>query len=95
MKPKSIAVTFLLTIWIACGQGFIYDQQSADESGTLEGSGGLGQQPFGQSFTPSLSSIGFIRLYIFDGTAGNGGGVLSINLRTNSITGTVFFQQHP
>ena len=56
------------------GQGiFTYDQQSADENGALEGSVGLGQQPLGQSFTPNLSTIGFIRLYIYDGVPGGGG----------------------
>ncbi len=90
----AVAVVFLAAVSIH-GQGFIYDQQSADESGTLEGSIGLGQQPLGQSFTPTLSSIGFIRLYIFDGNLGGSSVTISIDLRTNSIAGAVLNSTAP
>src|ERR1044071_2044247 len=73
------------------GQGFIYDQQSADENHYMEGGVGLGQQPLGQSFTPSLSAIGFIRTYLFGGSSGT----FIINLRSNSITGPILASSDP
>jgi hypothetical protein len=71
----------------ARGQGtFIYDQQSATE--TTGGGGAVSiqsNQPLGQSFTPTLSSIGFIRLFVEGGL----GTSLYVNLRTDSITGPI------
>jgi hypothetical protein len=91
--------TGLLALAFACvasdclfGQGvFVYDQQSSDES--YFGGAGVGiqsHQPIGQSFMPALSSVGFIRLSVGDGTANNGtGATIVVNLRTDSITGTI------
>jgi hypothetical protein len=88
---------FSLTIG-AVGQGtFIYDQQSAIE-GVIGESGGILQsnQPFGQSFTPTFSSINFIRLWLADGLPGNGlGATVFINLRTNSISGPILASTIP
>ena len=70
---------------------FVYDQQSATESS----SGGSAttiqtHQPIGQSFTPTLSSVGFVRLFTGDRTNNNGiGATLSVNLMSGSITGPV------
>ncbi len=47
-------------------------------------------QPLGQSFTPSLSSVGFIRLFLIDGVRNNGlGATVYVNLREDCITGPV------
>jgi hypothetical protein len=76
---------------------FVYDQQSATEST----GGGVGDdfqsnQPFGQSFVPSLSSVGFIRLFLYDFHGGDGlGTTISVNLRTNSITGPILSSTTP
>jgi hypothetical protein len=88
MKASFFLFCALLTFaFLVQGQGtFIYDQQSATES--TGGGGGVSiqsNQPLGQSFTPALSSIGFIRLFI--GAAS--GTTLYVNLRTNSITGPI------
>jgi len=45
-------------------------------------------QPFGQSFTPSLSAVGFVNLVLLGGFSG-GGGTVYIDIRANSITGTI------
>ncbi|HEY5910835.1 MAG TPA: hypothetical protein VJA21_09555 [Verrucomicrobiae bacterium] len=77
---------------IALAQGtFIFDQQSSDESRILEGAAFIQQsQPIGQSFTPMLTSVGFIRLDIYNGVLGNTSpATLHINLRADSITGPV------
>lgn len=80
---------------VACctrGQGtLVYDQQSV----TTEVAPGIEtpiqtQQPIGQSFTPTISSVGFIRLYLSDQTLGGSGSTVDINLWSGSIeTGTL------
>jgi hypothetical protein len=69
---------------------FIFDQQSATES-TGGGSAVVIQanQPLGQSFTPSLSSVGFIRLALSDPTFNSLGATFVVNLRDGSITGNI------
>jgi PEP-CTERM motif len=53
-------------------------------------------QPIGQSLTPVLSSVGFIRLQLFDVNPGNGqGATLYVNLRTSSITGPILVSSDP
>jgi hypothetical protein len=78
------------------GQGtLIYDQQSStDEYIPAYGESGVTMQqiakPWGQSFTPSLSGIDFIRLKLDDNTPGDGGGAaIYVNLRSDSISGTI------
>jgi hypothetical protein len=79
----------------ACGQGtFIYDQQSStNEIPVPFGFGTIIQDASpggGQSFTPSLNGIDFIRLLLLDANPSNGlGATLYVNLRTNSITGPI------
>ena len=77
---------------LAHAQGtFIYDQRSSYETNLLEGTTGIqSNQPMGQSFTPTLSSIGFIRLWLYDGAFPNGvPGSAYINLRSGSINGPI------
>jgi hypothetical protein len=74
------------TVVCAYSQGrFQYDQQSSVENQYVEGGAGLGQQPLGQSFTPSLSAVGFVRIYLY----GSGPATVYMNLRSNSITGSI------
>ena len=83
----------------AYGQGtFIYDQQSWTNAGV--GSGGApiqADQPMGQSFTPTLSSIGFVQLEFEDGHSGNGlGATVFLNLWSGSISnGTLLSSTDP
>ena len=88
MKSKIyLALTsLLLTVQFTYGQGnLIYDQQSIN---LIEGSASY--QPFGQSFTPTLSSVGFIMLNLFDSDAfNNNGATIFVNIRSSSITGTI------
>lgn len=90
MKIKLILTLILITNCFAYGQGtFVYDQQSTN---LIEGSAGLdpSTEPMGQSFTPSFSSIGFVQLYLYDGDVLNNlGSTVYVNLRSNSITGTI------
>lgn len=68
---------------------FQYDQQSSDESRYLEGGAGLGYQPLGQSFTPTLSSVGFIRIYLVGGFGRTAVSRFILNVRSESITGPI------
>jgi hypothetical protein len=94
----SSVTTLLFVPLLASAQGtFVYDQQSSDES-----NGGSSfniiqnVQPTGQSFTPSLDGVGFIRLNIFDWNRNNGlGATLYVNLRSDSITGAVLAASAP
>jgi hypothetical protein len=93
-------IIFLNVVALAHGQGtFVYDQQSADESNQSgEGGGGTIQsnEPFGQSFTPTLTSVGFIRLWLADENLGNNlGATVSVNLLADSITGEVLAESLP
>lgn len=85
------AMVLLISNSILLAQGlFQYDQQTANQDLLNENSGGidLSRQPLGQSFTPSLNAIGFIRLYLSSGgTAGSG--TFNINLRSDSVTGAL------
>jgi hypothetical protein len=85
----------LLGSLTALGQGtFVYDQQAYDnEFPPPFGSGSAIQlipTPFGQSFTPTLSSVGFIRLIFADHSPSNGlGATLFVNLRADSLSGAI------
>jgi hypothetical protein len=96
MKLNLIPILVLLTVCFAYGQGtFVYDQQSTNQ---IEGAAGLdpSNQPMGQSFTPSLSSIGFVQLSLYDGDIFNNlGSTVYVNLRSNSITGTILGSSLP
>ena len=82
----AIALSFLSASAFAQGT-FQYDQQSSTESLLGEFSASIqSSQPFGQSFTPSLSAVGFVRLRLQNAS---GGGVLYVNLRENSAAGNV------
>ena len=71
---------------------FVYDQQSADEAHYQDGGAALGQQPLGQSFTPSLEAVGFIRVYVY---GGGGSGTFVMNLRSDSVTGSILASSSP
>lgn len=90
-KLYSTCVMALLC-WSAHGQGtFIYDQQSSssDYSGGESSFDITLHQPMGQSFTPTLDSVGFVRLQLYD-TIDNFlsvGATMSVNLWFGSIGG--------
>jgi|ERR1022692_2804384 hypothetical protein len=90
-----IPVALLVGTLLVHGQGaFIYDQQSSTNEGALPyGAGVVIQQiasPYGQSFTPTLSAVDFIRLKLNDNDPNNSlSATLRVNLRTNSINGSI------
>lgn len=94
MKQK-VSIHHLLWLLVGlnayCQGTFVYDQQSSDENNLQEGGSGIQQsQPLGQSFTPSLATVGFIRLYIYDAsTLNTTPGDVVVQLRSGSITGAI------
>ncbi len=98
IRTSFLAPVALLSAQCAFGQGtFVFDQQSStDETAPQFGAGSLlpnqTQQPTGtgQSFTPALSTIGFVRLMFIDAVPGDGlGATVSVTLRSGSITGPI------
>jgi hypothetical protein len=87
-----ILLTLLLATTHTGGQGtFVYDQQSATNDIPIGA-----QLPFstpshtvGQSFTPQLPSVEFVRLYLGSSVTNGLGETVYINLRANSITGPI------
>jgi hypothetical protein len=92
MHSRALQTLLLCLPICAHAQGtFSYDQQSADEANLIEGGVAIqSNQPVGQSFTPTFSSVGFIRLWLYDGAFPNGApGTMYLNLRSDSINGTI------
>ena len=93
--PVVALLAFALTVR---SQGtFLYDQQSypfpiqPDVLLDIQPS-----VPMGQSFIPSLSSVGFVQLELFDGHPNNGlSATLYVSLRSGSITGAVLSSSSP
>lgn len=93
----------LLILAPACalGQGtFVYDQQDSTTEGPLPyGSYNSIQSftpPWGQSFTPALNGVDFIRLELVDGSVGDTlGATMHINLMSGSISGPVIASTSP
>jgi hypothetical protein len=84
MKLISILAVSLSCAGFTSAQGtLVYDQQS---TGLVEGSIALNRTPFGQSFTPTLDSIGFVDLQLQTGTFSS---TVAVNLRSDSITGAI------
>ena len=98
MKTLWLIVALPLTSSCLLAQGtFIYDQQSSDESAPAEATALLQTQgPLGQSFTPSLAAVWFVRLDLFDRNNGNSkGATVYINVRSDSIAGTILATSTP
>src|SRR5437870_5287481 len=101
MKTKLAFTQAVALFSVACsagGQGtLLYDQQSVNNSlpaGILHDI--QPYEPIGQSFTPGLSSVGFVRLNLSDAITGNGvGATVYVNLRADSITGPILGSTDP
>jgi hypothetical protein len=85
-----------LSAFVASGQGtFVYDQSSATNRSFAGGYEFQQEQPFGQSFTPSLSSIGFVQMEFLSGLPQLGGATVYVNLRADSISGPILSSTDP
>ena len=89
-----VAVLLAALSGLSQGTVFVYDQQSSTDEGNYGYGFGPAYQSLlpttGQSFTPSLSAIDFIRLEINDSTpTGTIGSTWFLNLHSDSIHGPI------
>lgn len=94
MKARIVCLLALLTASIvaARAQGtLVFDQESSTDETTLTGALHIQFYPsLGQSFTPSLSTVGFVKLRLYDINPGNSlGATLVVNLRSTSMSGPI------
>lgn len=93
--PLLVAFSSIIFSGFAFGQsGFDYDQQSAMTGG------GAAQHlsetiSIGQTFVPTLSSVGFVRLFIGDAFFDNHGATLLVNLHSDGPSGSVLSTSNP
>ena len=90
----------MLAASLAWGQGtYIYDQQTTTgDVAPYYGAGapiGFWRSPWGQSFTPSLDTVGFIAIPMDDDTGGFGGATVWVDLLSGSISGPVIASSEP
>jgi hypothetical protein len=82
-----ITFLFAAATLSAFSQGaLVVDQQSANRSDLH---GNTLMSGIGQSFTPALSSIGFIQLAVFDANSPPNGAEVFVNLRQGSMSGAI------
>ena len=76
---------------------FIYDQQSSTDETPVPGGGGDMTQntPIGQSFTPALTSVAFVKLYFTYPPTPSIGATVYVNLRSDSLTGPILGTTDP
>lgn len=94
----SATLALVVATLVAHSQGtFIYDQQSVPND-TTGGEGAPVIQangPVGQSFTPLLPGVGFVRLFLFDSSLNGIGATIFLNLRSDSMTGPILGSTQP
>jgi len=98
MKISSTFLGLLIAAPAALAQGtFQYDQQSLNHTIPPNFPQYIqGNEPIGQSFTPSVSSVGFVQLALYDGHPNNGqGATVYVNIQSNSIAGPVLSSTDP
>src|SRR4051812_16138656 len=76
---------------LASAQGTMdFDQASASENANGEFANAIqSNQVIGQSFTPSLNGVGFIRLFTGDSSFNGVGAMLYVNIRSGSMSGSI------
>ena len=74
----------------------VFDQQSSTaEPGLAVGVRFQDNQPFAQSFMPTLSSIGFVRLFMYPGGPASPDATVYVNLLSDSISGPALGSTDP
>lgn len=98
IKQACSVVTACMSLACAAlAQGtLIVDQKSSSDSNSGEFITSItGNQPIGQSFTPSLDGVAFIRLFVADNAIDGIGSTIFVNLRFGSITGAAISSTSP
>ena len=100
MKTKACLTLFTLFFGVLlarCQGTFLYDQQSStNEVPTGFDPNIQSNEPIGQSFVPTLDSVGFVRLFVSDSIVPTGSpATIYVNLLSGSITGAVLGATSP
>jgi len=98
MKPKLTIILTFLSALIGHGQAILYDQQSSTDETPFAHAGYSIQDASqsGQSFTPSLAGVDFVRLNLNDDNTTNGlGATLYLKLRQSNMGGTILGTTSP
>jgi hypothetical protein len=75
-------------------QGTLNDQQAGPDGSYGEVAFGINALNPAQAFTPALTAVDFVTLYIYNGTPGITG-TLYVNLRQDSVTGAILATSVP
>jgi hypothetical protein len=90
MKKLIIKVMAVLAAFCAHGQGTLQFDQQVNPTTPPGGFGNIAPDPTGESFIPTLSSVGFAQFYFDDASFDGNGSTISVNLWSGSIgTGTL------
>jgi hypothetical protein len=96
---KIAALVGLLGIGQIQAQGIFQVDQQAGPDSVIIGDDLLPRSaPFGQSFTPNLSMVDFVQLFLLSYIPGGGttvGSTMYVNMRAGSISGTVLSSSAP
>lgn len=89
MKTIAACLLSILTAFASFGQGtLVFDQESSTDENYVGGGGTIQfYGTVGQSFTPSLATVGFFRVKLRDQPDNFLGATLAVNLRSNAISG--------
>lgn len=94
MKQTLILVTFILAVCCVHGQGTFLVDQSVSPTNAPGGFANIRPDPTGESFVPTLSSVGFVQFYVGDPTQVQGPTVF-VDLWSGSLGGTLLGQSDP
>lgn len=90
MKRHLVQIAFALAAYCARGQGTLQYDQQVNPITAPGGFFNIVPDPTGQSFIPTLSSVGFAQFYLSDGNFNGIGSTIYVNLWAGSLgTGTL------
>jgi hypothetical protein len=89
-----VQIALALAVCCARGQGTLQFDQQVNPTTPPGGFGNIQPDPTGQSFVPTLSSVGFVQFYLGDPTRVQGP-TLYVDLWSGSLGGTLLGQSSP
>ncbi len=91
MKLIFSLIVCIVSLFTSYGQtNFVLDQSSGSDNWTPQRALSIKAQPMGQSFKPTLPSVGFVKFYVGDNnTETHRPSSVYINLRLETLTGSI------
>jgi hypothetical protein len=93
MKKLIIQIILTLAAYCARGQGTLQFDQQVNPTTPPGGFGNIQPDPTGQSFVPTLSSIGFAQFYLADSSPNQLGSTLFVNVWSGSLGNGILLGQ--